>query len=137
MKPKRMLWRVGVSVLAGLLATGVAADVWKASPRGAKCNAHYLINTETGAVISMREDRCLRSFSGSLGKDGTGATRVTVDAEIGEGGGPRGRQKMAFVLREGSGGLSVESTLRGAQPPLPVDYTITCRGKNCATPSCG
>jgi hypothetical protein len=137
MKSNRMPWRWLALLGATLLATHAFADVWKASPRGAKFNAHYLINSETGAVVSMREDRCLRSFAGTIGKDGSGAPRVTVDAEIGEGSGPRGRQKMVFVLREGSGGLSVASTLRGAQPPLPVDYTVSCRGKTCTTPACG
>jgi hypothetical protein len=114
-----------------------SADVWKVSPVGARQGAHYLINTETSAVSSMRDERCVKSFSGKLTKDAAGVAKtMVVDSEIGGGNGPRGTQKMTFNLREGTADLSVESSYRGAQRPLSANYSIVCKGKSCTIPTC-
>ncbi len=113
------------------------ADIWKASARGARQDAHYLINSETGAVALMKNARCVRSFSGTIIKSPSGAaSKVQVDAELGGGNGPRGNQRTVFTLQEGKSDIVVESSFRGNRPPLPADYLITCRGKACVLPAC-
>ncbi len=115
------------------------ADVWKASARGAKQNAHYLINAETGAVVFMRGERCVQSYTGKVTKAaGAFPARVQVDSDLGGGaGGPSGNQRMTFVLQEGKSEIGVESSFRGNRPPLVADYSKTCTGKSCVLPACG
>ena len=132
-----------ICVICGTLVssfTAVAqADVWKASARGAKQNAHYLINAETGAVVFMRGERCVQSYAGKVTKAaGTFPARVQVESDLGGGaGGPSGSQRMTFVLQEGKSEIGIESSFRGNRPPLVADYSKACSGKSCAMPACG
>jgi len=133
----------GRHIVLGALAVSFAipasADVWKASARGARQNAHYLINSETGAVVFMRGERCVHSYSGTVIKaSGALPQRVQVESDLGGGGnGPRGSQRLTFTLQEGKSDIGVESSFRGNRPPLPAEYSKSCTGKTCALPSCG
>ncbi len=119
-------------------AVPVQADVWKASARGARQNAHYLINSETGAVVFMRGERCVHAYTGTVLKAaGAQPARVQVESDLGSGGnGPRGSQRMTFTLQEGKSEIGVESSFRGSRPALQADYIKTCTGKTCALPVC-
>lgn len=113
------------------------ADTWKASVRGARENAHYLINSETGVVAFMRGERCVQSYAGKMVTvAGSADARVQVDSEFSGGNGPRGTQRLTFTLREGRSDIGMESSLRGTPAPLPADYVRTCNGKSCAVPVC-
>ena len=133
-----LIYAICVTLMSSF-APFAQADVWKASARGAKQNAHYLINAETGAVVFMRGERCVQSYSGKVTKAaGTFPAKVQVDSELGGGaGGPSGNQRMTFVLQEGKSEIGVESSFRGNRPPLVADYYKTCSGKSCVLPACG
>lgn len=127
------------AILVAGFAPPASADVWKASARGAKQNAHYLINADTGAVVFMRGERCVHSYAGKVTKAvGALPARVQVESDLGGGaGGPSGNQRMTFVLQEGMSEIGVESSFRGNRPPLVADYSRTCSGKSCVLPACG
>ena len=135
-------------VLLNYLATvGVAffmspaahADVWQVTLQNAKRDAHYLVNTQTSTVTSMRSQQCVRSFNAKITNEKTATPTVTIDSDIsggGEGGGMRGTQRMVFVLREGTTEVSTSSSVRGTRPPIPATARRTCKGATCAMVSC-
>jgi len=104
------IWRFASALISfsGVIFLGVCppaqADVWKISLQDARREAHYLINTQTAMVTSMRGQQCVRSFTARIEGEKTDAPRVIVDAELAGGGaavGTRGSQRMEFVLKSG------------------------------------
>jgi hypothetical protein len=115
------------------------ADVWQVSLQNAKHDAHYLINTKTASVTSMRNQQCIRSYTAKIEGEKTSAPKVIVESEIsggGAGGGTRGTQRMEFILREGTTTVTMSSTVRGDRPPLAATARKTCTGAACAMTSC-
>ena len=53
------------------------ADVWQISLQNAKRDAHYLINTHTATVTSMRNQQCIRSFKAKIEGEKTASPKVT------------------------------------------------------------
>lgn len=112
------------------------ADVWKVVLQDAKREAHYLVNTQSGVVTSMRGQQCVRTFTGKVEGE-----KVIVESELaggGNAGGTRGSQRLEFVLRQGVNAAQVttNSTVRGSRPPVPANASLSCKGAACAMPSC-
>jgi carbon monoxide dehydrogenase subunit G len=132
-----------ISALLGL-ATVTAlpaayADVWQISLQNAKRDAHYLINTHTATVTSMRSQQCIRSFKAKMEGEKTATPKVTVEADIsggGAAGGMRATQEMIFILREGSTQVTTSSTVRGSRPPIAATGKKTCVGAACVMTTC-
>ncbi len=115
------------------------ADVWQITLQNAKRDAHYLINTHTFTVTSMRSQQCIRSFKAKIEGEKSAAPRVTVEADIsggGAAGGMRATQEMIFILREGTTQVTTSSTVRGSRPPIAATGKRSCVGASCAMTTC-
>jgi carbon monoxide dehydrogenase subunit G len=138
--------KTSISFISRLLAlTTIAAlpaayaDVWQISLQNAKRDAHYLINTQTSTVTSMRSQQCIRSFQAKIEGEKTATPKVTVEADIsggGAAGGMRATQVMVFILREGATQVTTSSTVRGNRPPITATGKKTCVGAACVMTTC-